>query len=81
MLNQISATHSDAPISQGATAAPQRKWMAIHATVIRADGTVEDRGVVSFTHRNPIINMIVSPLARLNGWAWERYYRLKRRLA
>lgn len=57
---------------------PQRKWTAIHAVVTRADGTVEDRGVVSFTHRNFFINIVLSPLALLNGWFWERYYTWRR---
>lgn len=67
-------------VSKGVgTAQPQRKWSTIHAVVTRADGTVEDRGMISFSHRNPIINAIVSPLSRFNGFARERWYRFKRR--
>lgn len=33
---------------------------SIHAVVTRADGTVEDLGVVSYWHRNP-----------LRRWAWR----------
>jgi hypothetical protein len=58
----------------GVTAAPERKWSTISAVVTRANGTVENRGIVSFSHRNPVINFFGAPLARLNGWFWERYY-------
>jgi len=57
------------------TVAPPRKWTVISAVVIKADGTRQDRGVISFAHKNPIINFIGAPIARLNGWFWERYYR------
>lgn len=30
------------------------KSVSIRATVIRADGTIEDRGVVAFYHKNPL---------------------------
>ena len=30
------------------------KQVTIEAVVIRADGTVEDRGVVSYWHKNPL---------------------------
>lgn len=48
------------------TAAPQRKWQTIRAVVTRADGTVEDRGLISFYHSNPIINQIGGVYVKLN---------------
>ena len=60
-------------------ATPQRKWSTIHAVVTRADGTIEDRGIIAFSHRNPIINAIGAPLARFNGFVRERVARYKRR--
>jgi len=36
----------------------KRAW--IEAAVIRADGTVENLGIVSFYHRNPIISLAVN---------------------
>lgn len=65
-------------VQSGPVAQPQRKWSTIHAVVTRADGTKEDRGIVAFTHKNFLINVVLSPLARLNGWFWERWYRFKR---
>jgi hypothetical protein len=39
----------------GKMTAPARAEMAcIRAVVTRADGTVEDHGVVSYYHRNPL---------------------------
>jgi hypothetical protein len=64
-------------IEQGPVARPQSKWTTIRARVTRADGSIEDRGIVSFSHKNPLINAVLSPLARFNGWAWERYYRFR----
>lgn len=55
------------------------KWSTTSAIVKRADGSIENRGIIAFSHRNWLINAIGSPLAYFNGWAWERYYRLKRR--
>ena len=59
------------------TAEPKRKWSTVSAIVTRADGTVENRGIVAFSHRNPIINAIGAPLARFNGWSRERWARFK----
>lgn len=69
------------PVSNqaGAMAAPQRKWTTIRAVMTRADGTVEDRGIVSFSHRNFIINAIGAPLARFNGFVRERLARRRQR--
>lgn len=75
MLNE------NAAVPVGSNSEVPHKYQTIRAVVTRADGTVENRGIVSFSHRNPIINLIGAPLARFNGWAWERYYRLKRRFS
>lgn len=55
------------------------KYSTIRAVVTRADGTVEDRGIVSSSHINPVINAIGAPLARFNGFVRERVARFKRR--
>lgn len=34
------------------------KSSSIRAVIIRADGRVEDRGLIAFWHRNPLIRMI-----------------------
>lgn len=36
------------------------KWASIEATVTRADGRIENLGVVNYWHRNP-----------LRRWAWR----------
>lgn len=46
-----------------------KRRQAIYIDVIRADGRVERRGLVSFYHRNPVIN-----------WAGNFYIKLKERL-
>lgn len=38
----------------GIAASAQAKEASIEATIIRADGTVEHLGVVSYWHRNPL---------------------------
>lgn len=42
-------THQQASVPQEVT---------IRATVIRADGTVEDHGVVSYWHANPLKRLV-----------------------
>ena len=44
----------------------QAREASISAIVTRADGTVEDLGVVSYWHRNP-----------LRRWAWALRHRTK----
>ncbi len=34
------------------------KSYTVEAVIIRADGTVEDKGVVDYWHRNPIIRLL-----------------------
>lgn len=34
------------------------KSMSTHASVLRADGTVEDLGLVAYWHSNPILNFL-----------------------
>lgn len=65
--------------TQGLTATPERQWSSISAVVIRADGTKENRGIISFSHRNPFINFFVAPASRFNGWLRERWFSHKRR--
>jgi hypothetical protein len=36
------------------------KWQTVRAVVTRADGTIEDLGVISYYHRNPLFR-----------WAWR----------
>lgn len=38
----------------------EAKTQAIRAVVTRADGTVEDLGIVSYYHRNPLIHYPVN---------------------
>lgn len=57
----------------------RQKSQAIYAVVTRADGTVENRGMIGFSHSNPFINAIGAPLARFNGWLRERVARRNRR--
>lgn len=64
---------------EGFALQPRRKYSAIRAVVTRADGTVEDRGIIAFSHRNPVINAVLSPLARFNGWIQERASQYHRR--
>ena len=49
---------------QGLGGYPKVKSVEMLATVIRADGTVEDRGVIAYWHRNP-----------LKRWAWALRHR------
>lgn len=35
----------------------QRKRQSIHAVVTRADGTVEDLGMIAYWHRNPLMRL------------------------
>lgn len=53
---------------------------SLRAVVKRADGSIENRGIVSYSHRNPVLNFVGGNLARFNGWLWERYYRSKKRI-
>jgi hypothetical protein len=54
------------------TAELQRKWQTIRAVVTCADGTVEDRGIVAFSHTNPVIhfigNLYVKAHHRVGEW-------------
>lgn len=36
------------------------KSSAVHAVVTRADGSIEDLGLISYWHRNPGINWVVN---------------------
>lgn len=53
--------------NSGSSAQGQAKSAALRAVVIRADGTREDLGVVSYWHRNP-----------LKRWAWATKQFFKR---
>ncbi len=49
--------------------APARaRRSAITAVVTRADGTVEDLGLIAFYHRNPIINAAVNLYIRIKDF-------------
>jgi hypothetical protein len=46
------------------------KSVALEATIIRADGTEEPQGIVAYSHRNPLKQMLVrlrSPRLRVFG--------------
>jgi len=53
-------------VGKNTTATPERKWTTVRAVVTRADGTVEDRGMISFQHRNPIISAIGNLYVKAN---------------
>ena len=44
------------------------KETSIAAIVVRADGTREDLGVVSYWHRNPLRRSLFSLKKRINAW-------------
>lgn len=46
---------------------------AIRIRIIRADGRVEDRGLVSYWHKNPILNLVVNAYicAKNLYWRWR----------
>lgn len=44
------------------------KASAIHAVITRADGTVEDLGLISYWHRNPVINWTVNFYIRIKDF-------------
>lgn len=39
----------------------------VKATITRADGTVEDLGLIAFWHRNRLVNFLGQSLIRLRG--------------
>ena len=43
------------------------KEVTIRAVVTRADGTIEDRGVISYRHKNPL-RRLAYKLGRLFKW-------------
>lgn len=53
----------------------QAREVSIRAVVHRADGTIEDRGVVSYWHRNPLRRLAyrlgVSLRRVLRGGTWR----------
>lgn len=44
------------------------KSASIHAVVTRADGSVEDLGLISFYHKNPLINFAVNKYIKLKDY-------------
>ena len=36
----------------------QPEWMSIDAVIIRADGTREELGTISYSHRNPLKELV-----------------------
>lgn len=48
------------------------KEASIQATVIRADGTVEQLGTVSFYHRNPLRRAMWALKQKLKENPWQR---------
>lgn len=48
------------------------KQTSIHAVVTRKDGTVENLGLISYWHRNPIINWVVNAYIRLKDFINDR---------
>ena len=57
----------------GAFAKPRA--MELRIVVTRADGTVEDYGVVAAMHRNPIINLWRQIAIRVRRWRNDRRFR------
>lgn len=53
--------------------------MAIEATVIRADGTVEPLGVVHYWHRNPLIRVVMRAVHQVRRRMVERRISRKKR--
>jgi hypothetical protein len=52
------------------------KELQLHAVVIRADGTIEDRGVIDYWHKNPIKRL----QWRINKWLHYLSIQVKRLL-
>jgi hypothetical protein len=48
------------------SAQPRRRYQSICAVVTRADGTVENRGLISFYHHNWMVNLVGNLYVRIN---------------
>jgi len=51
---------------------PKAKSTAIRAVVYRANGRVENLGLISFKHRNPVIHWTVNAYIRLKDFINDR---------
>lgn len=51
---------------------PKAKSTAIHAVVTRANGKVEDLGLISFRHRNLVIHYAVNAYIRIKEFFNDR---------
>ncbi len=59
-------------ISGGLIVQTKPRTATVRAVITRADGTVEDIGLISYYHRNPIIKAVMNALIgikrRLRTW-------------
>lgn len=55
------------------------KRATVSVTVTRADGTVEDYGVVSYHHRNPVLRLLGNSLAKIRKHFNDRRFARQRK--
>lgn len=48
------------------------RWAQISAVITRANGQVEDVGVISYWHRNPVLNAWGNLKIKINEWKRAR---------
>ncbi len=52
----------------------KRRTQSIHAVVTRADGSREDRGMVSYWHWFPPLRWVVNPFLKIK-WLFNKHVR------